>query len=246
MPRCSDCTSRCSCIIIEGANVNVTGTGRPDDPYIVSAEGGGEGSTFPPGSIIEYGGLVPPTGWLACNGAAVSRSTYAALYAVLGETYGPGDGISTFNLPDRAGRFGMGADLTYPAGSVGGQASHTLAVANLPAHTHSIAQHAHSMTHDHANTNTTANGGFSDHKHEVKQSDVDGTNNNTFRRGGAQARTVDTSDNGGKGDHVHAVDIPTFTGNTSTGGPTATGSVGSGTAFTNMPPYVAVPVIIKT
>lgn len=51
------------------------------------------------GEIIEYGGASVPDGWLLCNGAAVSRTTYADLFDVIGTDYGIGDGTTTFNLP---------------------------------------------------------------------------------------------------------------------------------------------------
>jgi microcystin-dependent protein len=64
----------------------------------------------PIGSMLAYGGPTAPTGWLLCYGQAVSRTTYAALFAVLGTAYGVGDGASTFNLPDKRGRVSIGAD----------------------------------------------------------------------------------------------------------------------------------------
>jgi len=51
------------------------------------------------GDIVEYGTSTAPSGWLACSGAAVSRATYAGLFAVIGTTWGSGDGSTTFNLP---------------------------------------------------------------------------------------------------------------------------------------------------
>lgn len=53
-----------------------------------------------PGTITIYGGSSAPQGTLLCNGAAVSRTTYANLFAVVGVTFGPGDGSTTFNLPN--------------------------------------------------------------------------------------------------------------------------------------------------
>ena len=64
-----------------------------------------------PGMISMYGGNAAPTGFLLCDGAAVSRATYAALFAVLGSNYGSGDGSTTFNVPDLRARtpLGLGA-----------------------------------------------------------------------------------------------------------------------------------------
>lgn len=64
----------------------------------------------PIGTILPFGGTSAPSGYLLCNGAAVSRTTYAALYAVVGNAFGHGDGSTTFNLPDARGRFMRFAD----------------------------------------------------------------------------------------------------------------------------------------
>lgn len=78
-----------------------------------------------------------PSGWLKANGAAISRSTYATLFAAIGTTFGAGDGSTTFNLPDLRGEFvrgwddGRGIDAGRPFGS--GQAG------QMPSHTHSLA-----------------------------------------------------------------------------------------------------------
>ena len=58
-----------------------------------------------PGEVKTYAGVTAPTGFLLCQGQAVSRTTYAALYAVLGNSHGSGNGLTTFNLPDYRGRF---------------------------------------------------------------------------------------------------------------------------------------------
>lgn len=57
------------------------------------------------GMVMAYGGSTAPTGWFEANGAAVSRTTYAALYAIIGTSFGNGDGSTTFNLPDLRGEF---------------------------------------------------------------------------------------------------------------------------------------------
>lgn len=67
-------------------------------------------SLVPPGAVTAYAGTSAPTGYLLCDGTAVSRLTYADLFAVIGTTHGQGDGVSTFNLPDYRGRFLRGRD----------------------------------------------------------------------------------------------------------------------------------------
>lgn len=113
-------------------------------------------SAFSSGMIQMYGGSSAPTGWLLCNGSAVSRSTYATLFAVIGTTYGIGDGSSTFNVPDLRGRSPIGAGTGTGGGASGsglptggssltarsagdwlGEETHTLITTEIPAHTHS-------------------------------------------------------------------------------------------------------------
>ena len=98
---------------------------------------------IPAGVIMDFGGAAAPTGYLLCNGAAVSRTTYAALFAAIGTTFGVGDGATTFNVPDFRGRArigaGAGAGLTNRAlGATVGAETHVLATAELPAHTHTV------------------------------------------------------------------------------------------------------------
>lgn len=64
----------------------------------------------PVGMVSPFAGTSAPTGWLLCNGATVSRTTYAALYAVVGDAFGNGNGSTTFHLPDLRGRFIRGVD----------------------------------------------------------------------------------------------------------------------------------------
>lgn len=86
-----------------------------------------------------------PTGWLLCDGSAVSRATYADLFAAIGTTYGVGDGATTFNVPDTRGRAvagaGTGSGLTARSlGQQMGAEDHQLTLPELPAHTHNTAK----------------------------------------------------------------------------------------------------------
>lgn len=77
----------------------------------------------PPGAVIYTAASSAPDGWLKCNGAAVSRTSYELLFAVIGTTYGAGDGATTFNLPELRGEFirslddGRGVDAARALGS---------------------------------------------------------------------------------------------------------------------------------
>ena len=95
----------------------------------------------PAGAVLMYapGMGAPPTGWLDCDGTAVSRATYAALFAAIGTTYGVGDGSTTFNLPDFRDRFAQGDSAggggSNPVGGTGGAVSPTV---TDPGHTHTV------------------------------------------------------------------------------------------------------------
>lgn len=64
----------------------------------------------PSGTILPFGGATAPSGWLLCDGSAISRSTYAALFSAISTAWGYGDNSTTFNLPDMRGRFPRGRD----------------------------------------------------------------------------------------------------------------------------------------
>jgi microcystin-dependent protein len=74
------------------------------------ADSGGATLTVPPGTLIFHCGNTAPSGFLKANGATISRSTYADLFAALGTTFGAGDGSTTFTLPDMRGEFPRGWD----------------------------------------------------------------------------------------------------------------------------------------
>lgn len=72
------------------------------------AASGGGGTDIPVGVGMDYWGNTAPTGWLFADGSAISRTTYADLFAVMGVSFGAGDGSTTFNLPDKRGRVSVG------------------------------------------------------------------------------------------------------------------------------------------
>ena len=110
----------------------------------------------PTGTVVPYAGInlptnLAPASWLFCDGSAVSRTTYAALFSAVGTSFGSGDGSTTFNLPDLRGRFPLAKDnlggtsanrVTAAAadqlGGSGGEENHTLTITEMPAHSHNI------------------------------------------------------------------------------------------------------------
>jgi len=120
--------------------------------------------TSPAGSVMAFAGVLggavsPPAGWLLCDGSAVSRTTYAALFTAIGTTAGAGDGATTFNVPDYRGYFLRGFDqgvagrdpdgTTRTALNTGGNTGDlvgTLELGALASHTHSVTDPGHSHT----------------------------------------------------------------------------------------------------
>jgi microcystin-dependent protein len=99
-------------------------------------------SAVPSGVISAYGGSSAPTGYLLCDGTAVSRTTYSALYAIVGTTYGSGDGSTTFNVPNLKGSVAVGRDSSQSEfdtlGETGGAKTHTLTTAQIPSFSHEM------------------------------------------------------------------------------------------------------------
>lgn len=91
----------------------------------------------PTGGWIPYGGTAAPTGWLLCDGSAVNRTTYAALFAVIADRFGAGNGTTTFNVPDMRERVPLGKGATHTTlGASVGAATVVLTKGNIPAHKH--------------------------------------------------------------------------------------------------------------
>jgi microcystin-dependent protein len=217
---------------------------------------------IPAGAMMAWASDVVPANWLLCDGSAVSRSTYASLFAAVGTTYGSGDGTTTFNLPNLKGKTIVGRDSGQTEfdtlGETGGAKTHTLTISEIPSHTH-------------ASTLSSNVVSSSDHRHDYKFSFFDNnykaTGPNAGMGGGldtAGAWRYSTSRwQGGVSDGTSNQTTETAGGTTtgtstrfSTTGDTNTpsasttvgitnASAGSGGAHNNLQPYIVLNYIIK-
>ena len=196
----------------------------------------GGGVVMPVGSMLEYGGSAAPTGWLLCNGSAVSRTTYAALFAVLGIAYGAGDGSTTFNVPDRRGRFGIGVDGTYTRGSTGGAASGTTSSAGSHNHTGLTGSTTLTIAQMPTHSHTYQDPGHTHGNVPEKIADVD-------RGGSSSLYNIDS--NGQTASSTTNITINNTGGGTGHDHSISTDGTHDHTVAT-VPPYVASNFIIKT
>lgn len=211
---------------IGAAAINISGNGTSGQAVVSDGDGSFsyESNIVPSGALMPYAGTSAPTGFLLCDGSAVSRSTYATLFSAVSTTYGSGDGSSTFNLPDLRGRVVAGQDdmggasanrLTDQTGGLngdtlgdtGGSETQALTEANLAAHTHTF-------------SDTDA------HTVSIPRAFIFGAANNSVNVDGSGVR----SDSG-------SITV-SISGTTS--------STGSGSAHNNVQPTIVLNYIIKT
>lgn len=172
----------------------------------------------PTGAMMDFAGSSAPTGWLMCDGSSVLRSTYAALFAVVGTTYGSADGTH-FNVPDARSRATIAPDgsagiigSNNTLAAKGGEATHVLTTGEMPSHAHGV----NDPGHNHALWSI-------------------GQEGNVYTLGGSSTRAVliGGTPNSGNG----------ITGTRTTG--ISTQNNGSDGAHNNLQPYLVVNKIIK-
>lgn len=179
------------------------------------------GGSVPTGLIVPWSAFYNnmPNGWLACEGQAISRTTYNKLYNIVSTQYGSGNGSSTFNVPDLRGRVIAGYNGSNSnfndVGKKGGSETHKLTMSEMPSHNHS------------GSTNSTGN-----HKHDMRGWRLT-TNGGSYKVRAREDISGDGWDGGNigySGNHSHSF---------------STSYIGSNGYHNNLQPYMSVVYIIK-
>jgi microcystin-dependent protein len=181
-----------------------------------NSSGGPAPLSVPAGVISQFAGATAPSGYLLCNGTAVSRTTYSSLFANIGTAYGAGNGTTTFNLPNFQGRVPVGVG-TAPSGNgvaakalaaTGGDETVVLTIPQMPSHSHTQDPHSHRQTIGNVDDGNWTGAAF-------QNPPADGPN--AFYTGSATENTTAINQN-----------------------------TGGGQAHNNLQPYLVVNYIIKT
>lgn len=177
----------------------------------------------PTGAILDFAGATAPTGWLLCDGSAVSRNAYAKLFATIGTGYGVGDGSTTFNIPDFRGRVAVGKGTHTDVDALGDSDGQATIGSRRPHHKHTVVQPTVN-SHDH--------GGGSHTHPAISSGNAGGSNSGYWEGANTNSRTVSSSG---------AIISPQSPG-------TSGGTVGpqSNVPVDDSPAYLVVNRIIKT
>lgn len=184
----------------------------------------------PTGVLLPFAGSAAPGGWLLADGTPISRTTYAALFAVIGTTYGVGDGSTTFNLPNMQGRIPVGRDAAQTEfdtlGETGGAKTVALSTAEMPSHAH--VQNAHTHGQDYHSHTSHIDGNVVGYNGGVAGG---------FYFGGNQAPS--------HYDYTGFSATDTLSGGAIQSATPTEQTAGSGTAHQNLQPYTVLNYIIK-
>jgi microcystin-dependent protein len=173
-------------------------------------------NAVPTGGLMMWATASPPTGYLLCNGAAISRTSYAALFAVLGTTFGTGNGTSTFNVPNYTNRMPIGAGALYPLSGSGGSKDAV------------VVSHSHTAT---ASSTVTDPG----HNHEILPKAAGAQQNvGNFLQGSPLDSNYGSLNTG---DRTTGITVATTV---------SVASAGTSGTDANLPPYLGIYFIIKT
>jgi len=187
------------------------------------------------GTILPWSNSTLPSGYLNCDGSAVSRSTYSALFAIIATDYGVGDGSSTFNLPDLRDKVPLGVSSTRAVASTGGaetvSSSGSITVAEL-----TPAGNVGGST----GSTTISTSTMPSHNHSNQGSNLVGSYSGNGTQPGGNIHFMSIGNTGGGGSHSH-----NMSANFSGTAVTPTGNF-SGSATSVIQPYVAIKFMIKT
>lgn len=199
-----------------------------------------QNSLVPVGGVIDYPTNTPPSAnWHLADGTAISRAGFPTLFALIGTTFGVGDGSTTFNLPDYRDRMSIGAGTSYAVAATGGAATSTVAITDpghnhtQNSHTHTMANHTHtgpSHTHSVPHDNWSYQAGHIVGNLATSVSGTDGTAT-------ADQNTGASGTGATSGPSTNTSDAATAINNSNTTGITATNP--------NLPPYLAMYKMIR-
>lgn len=223
----------------------------------INLTSGGTGGV-PSGTIMAFAGTTAPSGWLLCDGSAVSRSSYSNLFTTISTSFGTGDGSTTFNIPDLRGRtiFGLdnmggttasrltttsGISANNTLGATGGNQTITLSTSNLPNHNHTFtgssvttSNNSHSHNYNDAYYAENFSGGVGGNARYGIGAASDYDNNFYWRTSSNTHSQSPSNISTSSETHNHTVTAAGSIGNT-----------GDGTAFSTLNPAIVLNYIIK-